>query len=43
MITTGTHNDRLPLEVDVVDAHHLLGRKSNGTKYNVNIGCATKA
>lgn len=24
-----THNDRLPLEVDVVDAHHLVGRKSN--------------
>lgn len=24
-----THNDRLPLEVDVVDAHRLVGRESN--------------
>lgn len=24
-----THNDRLPLKVDVVDAHHLVGRKGN--------------
>lgn len=23
-----THNDRLPLEVYVVDAHHLMGRKN---------------
>lgn len=26
-----TYDDRLPLEVDVVDAHHLVGRKSSDT------------
>lgn len=36
-----THDDRLPLEVDVVDAHHLVGRKSSDRKiksmYDVNL------
>lgn len=26
-----THDDRFPLEVDVADAHHLVGRKGNTT------------
>lgn len=36
-----THNNRLPLEVDVVDTHHLVGRKSNHrittSKCNANL------
>lgn len=31
-----TYNDRLPLEVDVVDAHHLVGRKRSD-RINVNM------
>lgn len=27
-----THNDRLPLKVDVVDAYHLVGREGNNKK-----------
>lgn len=26
-----THDHRFPLKVDVVDAHHLVGRKGNNT------------
>lgn len=30
-----THNDRLSLKVDVVDAHHLMGREAMNNKRQV--------
>lgn len=32
VIMVFTYNDRLPLKVDVVDAHHLVGREGNNKK-----------